>query len=62
MIIQPLDFENLVGAIHQVHAELATQANRAVNVQPDAAQLDHRVNTALIDFYVCVCENVTIVQ
>lgn len=32
MIFQPLDFEKLVGAIHQVHAELATQASRAVNV------------------------------
>ena len=32
MIVQPLDFEKLVGAIHQVHAELATQASRAVNV------------------------------
>lgn len=32
MIFQPLDFKKLVGAIHQVHAELATQAKRAVNV------------------------------
>jgi hypothetical protein len=32
MILHPLDFEKLVGAIHQVHAEPATQANRAVNV------------------------------
>ena len=32
MIFQPLNFEKLVGAINQVHAELATQASRAVNV------------------------------
>ena len=31
MIFHPLDFEKLVGAIRKVHAELATQANRAVN-------------------------------
>jgi predicted nuclease of restriction endonuclease-like (RecB) superfamily len=32
MTYKSLDFEKLVGAIHQVHAELAAQANRAVNV------------------------------
>jgi hypothetical protein len=32
MILQPLDFEKLVGAIQQVHAELTAQASRAVNV------------------------------
>ena len=32
MIFQPLDFEKLVGAIHQVHAELAAHTYRAINV------------------------------
>ncbi|KJS30770.1 MAG: cytoplasmic protein [Desulfatitalea sp. BRH_c12] len=29
---KPLNFENLVGAIHVVHDELAAQANRAINI------------------------------
>jgi hypothetical protein len=31
MIFQALDFEKRVGAIYQVHAELAKQANEAFN-------------------------------